>query len=66
MNPKTRTDNNPGEPGTFESFPQPNTIPGGWEISAFYAPEKENNTRTDASNVMQASSNQAPKPYEQS
>ncbi len=69
MNPKTRPDNNPGEPGTFESFPQPNTIPGGWEISAFYAPERENFRQSEASNVatkVSASPKQASKPYEQS
>ncbi|MHC1783161.1 MAG: hypothetical protein AB9891_10490 [Anaerolineaceae bacterium] len=66
MDPKTRNDSNPGEPGKFESFPQPNTIPGGWEISAFYAPEKENFKPTEASNAAKTSSKQAPKPYEQS
>lgn len=69
MDPKTRTDSNPGEPGKFDSFPQPNTIPGGWQISAFYGPEMENYRRSEASNMadqMSASPKQASSPYEQS
>lgn len=66
MNPKNKNDNDPGEPGMLESFPQPNTIPGGWDIAAFYAPERENLERSDQTNTLDASSSQTKKPYEQS
>jgi hypothetical protein len=66
MNPKNKKDNDPGEPGMPESFPQPRTIPGGWEIAAFYAPEREDLKKSDQTYTMNASLSQTQKPYEQS
>ena len=66
MDPKNRNDNDPGEPGIPDPFPQPNTIPGGWEIAAFYAPEREDLKRSNQTNAMKASSSETQKPYEQS
>jgi hypothetical protein len=66
MTPKTRNDINPGEPGVFESFPKPNTIPGGWEVSAFHAPERDNYKRSEPASMTSASSKQATDTNEQS
>lgn len=66
MNTKPRIDNEPGEPGMFESFPKPNTIPGGWEVSAFASPDRGKFNRSEAVEMKDASSKQATKLYEQS
>lgn len=66
MDPKNRIENNPGEPGVFESFPKPNTIPGGWEVSAFHAPERDNYKRSEPATMTSTSSKQATDPNEQS
>ena len=42
MNPRTDTTFDPMAESSPDPFSEPRTIPGGWDVSAFYAPEREN------------------------
>lgn len=42
MNPPFETTFNPMAESSPDPFSEPRTIPGGWDVSAFYAPEREN------------------------
>jgi len=42
MNPRKRTIAEPEVDDVVDPFRDPRTIPGGWDVSAFYAPEREN------------------------
>ena len=42
MNPRTDTTFDPMAEASPDPFSEPRTIPGGWDVSAFYAPEREN------------------------
>jgi hypothetical protein len=42
MNPRKRTVAEPEADDIMDPFREPRTIPMGWDVSAFYAPEREN------------------------
>lgn len=42
MNPRNDTTFDPMAEASPDPFSEPRTIPGGWDVSAFYAPEREN------------------------
>ncbi len=42
MNPRTDTTFDPMAEASPDPFSEPRTIPGGWDVSAFYAPERDN------------------------
>jgi hypothetical protein len=42
MNPRKRTIAEPEVDDVMDPFRDPRTIPTGWDVSAFYAPEREN------------------------
>jgi hypothetical protein len=42
MNPRKRTVAEPEVDDIMDPFREPRTIPTGWDVSAFYAPECEN------------------------
>jgi hypothetical protein len=45
MNPKAKNSDESDASQYYEFFNEPQTIPAGWEVSAFYAPERENINR---------------------
>jgi hypothetical protein len=42
MNPRNDTTFDPMAESSPDPFSEPRTIPGGWDVSAFFAPEREN------------------------
>jgi hypothetical protein len=42
MNPRSDTTFDPMAEASPDPFSEPRTIPGGWDVSAFFAPEREN------------------------
>ena len=42
MNPRTDPHIDPMAERSPDPFSEPRTIPGAWDVSAFYAPEREN------------------------
>ncbi|HSV86241.1 MAG TPA: hypothetical protein VLH85_06680 [Levilinea sp.] len=42
MNPRKKTNAEKIDDDAMDPFRDPRTIPGGWDVSAFYAPEREN------------------------
>jgi hypothetical protein len=42
MNPRTEPNFDPMAARSPDPFSEPRTIPGAWDVSAFYAPEREN------------------------
>ena len=42
MNPRSEPTFDPMAESSPDPFSEPRTIPGGWDVSAFYAPEREN------------------------
>jgi hypothetical protein len=42
MNPRSDTTFDPMAVASPDPFSEPRTIPTGWDVSAFYAPEREN------------------------
>jgi len=42
MNPRSDSTFDPMAVASPDPFSEPRTIPGGWDVSAFYAPEREN------------------------
>lgn len=42
MNPRKKTVAEPEVDDLMDPFREPRTIPSGWDVSAFYAPEREN------------------------
>jgi hypothetical protein len=42
MNPRSDATFDPMAESSPDPFSEPRTIPGGWDVSAFYAPEREN------------------------
>jgi hypothetical protein len=42
MNPRKRTVAEPEVDDIMDPFREPRTIPTGWDVSSFYAPEREN------------------------
>jgi hypothetical protein len=42
MNPRADATFDPMAEASPDPFSEPRTIPGGWDVSAFFAPEREN------------------------
>ena len=42
MNPRKPKNSDSIQAGQFNPYNEPRTIPSGWDVSAFYAPEQDN------------------------
>jgi hypothetical protein len=66
MNPRNDFYVEPDPEDLLNPFSDPRTIPGGWDVSAFFAPEREYATRSAAALASSKRTPKSSKPNENS